>query len=61
MVRTVAGATVIALAFQYGHFLEHLIQVGAWNAGDRNAPYMTEFGYWLSNQLGTMLEVVRFV
>lgn len=54
MVRTVAGATVIALAFQYGHFLEHILQVAAWLAGHTNSPYMTDFGYWLSHLLATL-------
>ena len=52
-VRAAAGLTVLALAFQYGHFLEHIIQAGAWIAGHTDTPYMTQFGYWLSHLLGT--------
>ncbi len=45
--------TVTAILFQYGHFVEHIIQVSAWIAGYIQAPYMTEFGHMLSGWLGT--------
>lgn len=51
-IRIVVTLTVTAILFQYGHFVEHIIQVSAWLAGYTQAPYMTEFGHMLSGWLG---------
>lgn len=45
--------TVLAILFQYGHFVEHIIQASAWLSGYTQTPYMTEFGHRLSGWLGT--------
>ena len=52
--RWLALGTALALLFQYGHFLEHVIQVGAWIGGHMQSPYMTEFGMHLTHMLGQM-------
>ena len=51
-VRVFAGLTALAIAFQYGHFLEHIVQVLAWISGYTHAPYMTDVGYSLAHYLG---------
>ncbi len=51
-VRAFAGLTALAIAFQYGHFLEHIVQVLAWMTGYTHAPYMTDMGYALAHYLG---------
>ena len=49
-----AIGTILALAFQYGHFAEHIIQAVAWLGGHTSSPYMTEIGHVLSNYLGSV-------
>ena len=52
--RWLAMGTALALLFQYGHFLEHVIQAAAWIGGHTSSPYMTEFGMRLTHMLGEM-------
>jgi len=52
MTRWLAVGTALALLFQYGHFLEHVIQVAAWIGGHTQSAYMTEIGMQLTHMLG---------
>lgn len=44
--------TLLALLLQLFHFGEHIIQVGVWIDGYREAPYMTALGHVLMESLG---------
>ena len=50
----VLTVTVLFLAFQVVHFIEHGAQITAWTFGYQDKPYMTPVGMWGMEKLGVL-------